>query len=130
LQELEPGPLLDVGCGSGVLSIAAALLGYSPVLGVDIEEPSIEATLENARANGVTVDAQLVAGNEPLPSSPLVVANISIGSVEALPARTDALTLVTSGYFVSEQPRLTGFEQVARKTLDGWASDVYRRTDA
>ena len=127
LQELEPGPLLDVGCGSGVLSIAAALLGYEPVLGVDIEEPSIEATLENARANGVTVDAKLVGGDEQLPSSPLVVANISLESVEALPARTDALSLVTSGYFASEQPEFAGFEHVKRTTLDGWASDVYRR---
>jgi len=128
LQELEPGPLLDVGCGSGVLTIAAALLGFAPVLGVDIEEPSIAATLENARANGVTVEAHLVVGDEPLPSSPLVVANISLDSVEALTARTDADTLVTSGYFASEQPQLPGFEHVTRTTLDGWASDVYRRT--
>jgi len=71
LQELEPGPLLDVGCGSGCCRSPAALLGFAPVLGVDIEEPSIEATLENARANGVTVDAKLVAGDEQLPSSPL-----------------------------------------------------------
>jgi ribosomal protein L11 methylase PrmA len=103
------------------------LLGFSPVIGVDIEEPSIEATLENARANGVSVDAKLVAGDEQLPSSPLVVANISLESVEALPARTDAQTLITSGYFASEQPRLPGFEHVKRTTLDGWASDVYRR---
>jgi ribosomal protein L11 methyltransferase len=128
LQDLEPGPLLDVGCGSGVLSIAAALLGFAPVLAVDIEGPSIEATLENASANGVVVDARLVAGNEQLPSSPLVVANISLESVEALPARTDAGTLITSGYFAAEQPQLTGFEHVSRTSLDGWASDVYRRT--
>jgi ribosomal protein L11 methyltransferase len=127
LQELEPGPLIDVGCGSGVLSIAAALLGFAPVVGVDIEEPSIEATIENARANGVTVEARLVAGDEPLPSAPLVVANISLESVEELPARTDADTLITSGYFASEQPLLAGFEHVARTTLDGWASDAYRR---
>lgn len=127
LQELEPGPLLDVGCGSGVLAIAAALLGFAPVLGVDIEEPSIEATRENARVNGVIVDAKLVAGDEQLPSSPLVVANISLQSVEALPPRTDAQTLVTSGYFEHELPRLPGFEHVKRSTLDGWASDVYRR---
>ena len=59
---------------------------------------------------------------------PLVVANISLDSVEALPARTDAQTLITSGYFASEQPKLPGFEHVKRTTLDGWASDVYRRT--
>jgi ribosomal protein L11 methyltransferase len=128
LQDLEPGPLLDVGCGSGVLTIAAALLGFTPVIGVDIEEPSIEATLANARANDVAVEAHLVAGDEQLPSSPLVVANISIESVQALPARTDAQMLVTSGYFASEQPQLPGFAHVSRATLDGWASDVYRRT--
>lgn len=128
LQDLEPGPLLDVGCGSGVLAIAAALLGFGPVTGIDIEEPSIEATRENARANGVTVDARLVAGNEELPSSPLVVANISLASVEALPPRTDADMLITSGYFASEQPQLPGYEHAVRSTLDGWASDVYRRS--
>ena len=127
LQEVEPGPLLDVGCGSGVLSIAAALLGFGPVIGVDVEAPSIEATLENARVNGVTVDARLVEPDEPLPSSALVVANISLDSVEALPARIDATTLVTSGYFASEQPRLAGFAHVSRSTLDGWACDVYTR---
>jgi ribosomal protein L11 methyltransferase len=127
LQELEPGPLLDVGCGSGVLSIAAALLGYAPVRGVDIEEPSIEATLENAAANAVTVDARLVSRTEPLPSSPLVVANISLESVLALPARVDATTIVTSGYFASEMPELQGFAHDVRTTLDGWACDVFRR---
>ena len=57
-----------------------------------------------------------------------MIANISLASVEALPPRTDARTLITSGYFASEQPRLPGFEHVKRTSLDGWASDVYRRT--
>jgi len=127
LQELEPGPLLDVGCGSGVLSIAAALLGFAPVIGVDVEEPSIAATLENARVNGVSVEARVVSADETLPSSPLAVANISLDSVQALPPRIDATTLVTSGYFASEAPQLDGFAHVERRTLDGWASDVYRR---
>jgi ribosomal protein L11 methyltransferase len=125
LQELEPQTLLDVGCGSGVLSIAAALLGFAPVVGVDVEAPSIEATRENARVNGVVVDARLVAPDERLPSALLAVANISLESVEALPGRIDARTLVTSGYFASEQPRLDGYAHVSRTTLDGWACDLY-----
>jgi ribosomal protein L11 methyltransferase len=127
LQELEPQPLLDVGCGSGVLSIAAALLGYAPVVGVDIEEPSIGATHENAERNGVTVDARLVTEDEPLPSAAVTVANISLRSVEALPPRIDAQTLVTSGYFASEEPRLAEYVHESRRTLDGWACDVFRR---
>jgi ribosomal protein L11 methyltransferase len=126
LQELEPQALLDVGCGSGVLSIAAALLGFAPVVGVDVEAPSIEATLENAHVNGVAVDARLVAPDERLPDAPLAVANISLESVEALPGRIGACTLVTSGYFASEQPRLDGYAHVHRTTLDGWACDLYK----
>jgi ribosomal protein L11 methyltransferase len=125
LQELEPQALLDVGCGSGVLSIAAALLGFGPVVGVDVEAPSIEATRENAEANGVNVEARLVTPDEQLPSAALAVANISLESVEALPRRIDARTLVTSGYFASEQPELAGYEHVRRATLDGWACDLY-----
>ena len=51
---LRPGEaVLDVGCGSGILSVAAAKLGAGTVLGIDIEEESVRATLENAQANGV-----------------------------------------------------------------------------
>ena len=128
LQELDRGSLLDVGCGSGVLSIAAALLGFAPVVGVDIEGPSIEATLENARVNGVEVDARLTGLDDVLPAAAIVVANISLESVEALPGRLDAQRLVTSGYLASEQPRLAGFVHVERRSLGGWASDLYTRT--
>jgi len=127
LQELDRGSLLDVGCGSGVLSIAAALLGFSPVVGVDIEGPSIEATLENARVNGVEVEAHLIGPTDVLPAAAIAVANISLESVEALPGRLDAERLVTSGYLASEQPRLAGFHHVERRTLGGWASDLYAR---
>jgi ribosomal protein L11 methyltransferase len=125
LQELEPRPLLDVGCGSGVLSIAAARLGFGPVTAVDVEGSSIEATRANAEANGISVDVRLVAADERLPPARLAVANISLESIEALPPRVDAQTLVASGYFASAEPRLAGYAHTGRTVLDGWACDVY-----
>ena len=58
MLELEPrGSFADLGCGSGVLSIAAAKLGFEPVVAVDNEPAALEATRENAAANGVTLAA-------------------------------------------------------------------------
>jgi ribosomal protein L11 methyltransferase len=127
LQELEPRSLLDVGCGSGVLSIAAALLGFAPVTGVDTEVPAIEATADNARANGVDVRAQLVRADEALPAADVGVANISRESVLALPGRIGVDELVTSGYLASQPLELAGFAHVERLVLEGWAADLHRR---
>jgi ribosomal protein L11 methyltransferase len=52
------GPLLDIGTGSGVLAIAAAQLGFAPVLGLDHERESVAATEENARVNGVSIEVR------------------------------------------------------------------------
>ncbi len=52
---------LDMGCGSGILSIAAAKLGFSLVAGFDIDEDAVNASRENAALNGVTVDYRLFA---------------------------------------------------------------------
>lgn len=45
--------VLDIGCGSGILSIAAALLGSGPVLGVEIDPDAVRTARENVQANGV-----------------------------------------------------------------------------
>lgn len=55
------GSLLDMGCGSGILSIAAAKLGFSPVSGFDIDGDAVEASRENAAANGVSVEYGIFA---------------------------------------------------------------------
>jgi ribosomal protein L11 methyltransferase len=70
--------VVDVGCGSGVLAIAAALLGHGPVLGVDHERESVAATLDNAAANDVVVEARRhdIVHDGPAPGAPLVLANL------------------------------------------------------
>ena len=55
------GSFLDMGCGSGILSIAAATLGYAPVAGFDIDEEAVAASKENAEKNGVQVDYRAFA---------------------------------------------------------------------
>ncbi len=57
----DGGSFLDMGCGSGILSIAAAKLGFAPVAGFDIDEEAVAAARENAAANGVTVDYRVFA---------------------------------------------------------------------
>ncbi len=62
IDELGGGvSFLDMGCGSGILSIAAAKLGYAPVAGFDIDEDAVRSAQENAAANGVAVDFRVFA---------------------------------------------------------------------
>jgi len=121
------GSLLDLGCGSGVLAIAAAKLGYTPVTAVDHDEVTLEATRENARANGVAVDVRLAeALDDPLPVADLVVANISASIVEAAAPRLATTRLVTSGYLETQTLTLEGYRHMERRRHDGWAADVWQ----
>lgn len=76
--------LIDVGCGSGILSIAALKLGAASALGVDIDEAAVKASRENAAANGVAENlsldlgsvAEVLAGRFGVRQASLVLANI------------------------------------------------------
>jgi ribosomal protein L11 methyltransferase len=122
------GSLLDVGCGSGVVAIAAVRLGFGPVLAVDADPVAVEVTRENARANEVTVAAsRLDARVGGLPACDLAAANISLAAVEAAAPHLAVSRLITSGYLAGDRPDLPSFRHLARRERDGWAADLYAR---
>jgi ribosomal protein L11 methyltransferase len=128
LLEQPAGGVLDIGCGSGVLAIAAAKLGHAPVVAVDSDEDAVEATRANAAANGVSVDVrQLDALAARLPPAELALANIALAAVEALGGRLDAERAITSGYLATDEPKLGGFRHAGRRERDGWAADLFDR---
>ena len=126
LETIERGSLLDVGCGSGVLSIAAAKIGFGPASGFDFAQASVDAAIENAERNGVELHAWLGdALLDELPVADVAVANVTLPTVEAVLPRLTVDRVVTSGYLVSEQPVAPGYRHEARRELDGWAADLF-----
>jgi ribosomal protein L11 methyltransferase len=128
LEAEERGSVLDVGCGSGVLSIAAALLGFAPVLAFDFDPQAVEATERNAAENGVTVDVrQADLRDDVLPQTELALANIAAEAVAALSPRLQAERVITSGYLISDEPALAGYRVERRVQDGGWAADLHVR---
>jgi ribosomal protein L11 methyltransferase len=120
--------VLDVGCGSGLLAIAAAKLGHAPVVAVDVDPSAVDAASTNAARNGVTLDVRrLDARLGLLPAAVLALANVARDAVEAMAPRLQVERLITSGYLSSEQPALAGFRHLARRERDGWAADLHER---
>jgi ribosomal protein L11 methyltransferase len=128
LLELERGSLLDIGCGSGVLSVAAAKLGFDPVIAIDREPAAVDAARRNAEANQVEIEVRSAdALADELPSTDVALANINLASVEALNARLEAGVLVTAGYFHNRRPKLPRFAHRERRIDGGWAADLFER---
>ena len=128
LLERPRTSVVDVGCGSGVIAIAAAKVGFSPVHALDSDEAAVEAARSNARVNGVDVAVALAdVLRDPLPDARLAVANIARAPLERLAARLRSDTLIASGYLSSERLRLPGWRCLTRRERDGWAAELFAR---
>ncbi len=128
LLDLPRTSLLDVGCGSGVIAVAAAKLGFRPVTALDIDPEATASARRNALANGVAVEVlQGDALSRPLPRAGTAVANIALATVVELASRLASERLVTSGYLASERFSLPGFAPLLRREEEGWAADLWER---
>jgi ribosomal protein L11 methyltransferase len=135
------GGFLDLGCGSGVLAIAAARLGWEPVVALDYDPASVVATAENARVNGVAIEvSRHDLRVDPVASAPTVAANLlrpllltwasRLASAPAVPVLE---TVIASGLLVGEADEIAGaFAAVglseSRRLESGeWAALLLRR---
>ena len=130
------GALADWGCGSGVLAVAAARLGFAPVLACDVERESVAATLAAAAANGVVVEASRCdLRRVPGPWAPTVTANLVrplLLEVAALIERPPE-RLIASGLEHDDVDEVvaafarSGLTPASRRDGDGWSAILLTR---
>ncbi len=136
--------VVDLGCGSGVLGIAAAKLGFGPVLALDYDQLAVDATRENAAVNGVAElfevrEFDLL--NKQVPAAPLVLANLLAPLLTAWAQKMPSErilrpeVIIVSGVLAAEADRVCGefahknFSEERRLTLGEWSASVLRDTD-
>jgi len=128
LARSERTPLLDIGCGSGVLAIAAARLGFDPIRAVDNDPVAVETTIANAAANRVSIHVSLLdAEVDALPVLATTVANVLLAPIERILSRLSSGVVIASGYLDTDLPLAPGWRSTDRFTLDGWAADRFER---
>ena len=116
------GGFLDLGCGSGVLAIAAARLGWDPVVALDYDPASVEAAVDNARVNGVAISvSRHDLRSDPVVSAPVVAANLLRPLLLAWCERLAGVSpaslpevVIASGLLVGEADEVAGAFALAR----------------
>ncbi len=135
---LQGRTVLDVGCGSGVLAIAALRLGARSALAVDIDPQALIATRENAARNAVEAQITVRAAEVGLgPAADVVLANILAEPLIALAPRLGAATrrggsLVLSGLLAAQAEAVASacgpwFDMEPPREREGWVGLVGRR---
>jgi ribosomal protein L11 methyltransferase len=135
MLELEPdGSFCDLGCGSGVLAIAASKLGFSPVSAFDADRAAVAATDSNARANAVLLDRveRIDLRRGDVPEADVVAANLMrpllLQVAERIKARPRALIL--SGLLDHEADEVAAafapLSERRRLSLKGWTALLLR----
>ena len=142
LASAEPGGgFLDLGCGSGVLAIAAARLGWDPVVALDYDPASVEAAIDNARVNGVAIEVgRHDLRVDPVATGRTVAANLLrplllrwAEGLAAAPADAVPETVIASGLLVGEADEVArafgalGLVQTGRRESGEWAALLLRR---
>ena len=131
------GPVLDAGCGTGVLAIAARRLGFGPVSAFDFDPLAVEATIANARRNGVELAvARRTIGADRLPAAEVVLANLTATVLLMLApalARPAPRWVIASGMRPREVAGVAGafaaigIRQVRAVQDEGWSTVLLER---
>jgi ribosomal protein L11 methyltransferase len=144
-HRLPEAVVLDLGCGSGILAIAAAKLGFPRVLALDHDPEAVRVARENTAANGVAdrieVAVAEVERDRPFPPCRIVVANIlatvliaSASAVRASLSDQPGSTLVLSGILACQYEDVRrayialGLRETQRLTLEGWTTGGFETT--
>ena len=128
---VQGASFVDVGCGSGVLAIVAAKLGFAPVIALDYDRAAVIATHENAARNAVELDVRdFDMREEQAPSADVGVANVLGGPLKAWAASQRELppTLILSGLLATEADGVAaayaqrGHAESERRVSGEWAA--------
>ncbi len=138
LLECQPaGSFADLGCGTGVLSILAAKLGWRDVVAVDLQPASVEAARANAAANGAVIEARVAdLAAVPAPAADALAANlpgaVHLHIAESLAADRPGFALV-SGFGPEQAPDVLGayaargLQPVRQLEPNGWVVALLER---
>jgi ribosomal protein L11 methyltransferase len=133
------GGFLDLGCGSGVLAIAAARLGWEPVAAVDCDPVAVEAAASNASVNGVAIEVgRHDLRVDPVLVAPCVAANLLRPLLLTWAARLNGHSelperVIASGLLVDEADEVagafaaTGLRELGRRESGDWAALLLTR---